>query len=94
MPGFRLYLLQRIRDESHRFAITYHRELRDKRMTRSVLDDISVLGPVRRKRLTKEMGGVRKVQAASPAELRALSWLPDAVADTVYEHLHTPGRSR
>ncbi len=80
-----LYLLQRIRDESHRFAITYHRQLRGKRMTTSVLDGIPGLGPGRRKRLIKELGGVRKVQQASLEELRALSWLPDAVADAVYE---------
>ncbi|MDH3705707.1 MAG: excinuclease ABC subunit UvrC, partial [Acidimicrobiia bacterium] len=89
-----LYLLQRIRDESHRFAITYHRELRNKRMTKSVLDEIPGLGPTRRKRLIKELGGVRKVQAASLDELQALSWLPDSVAEAVYEHLHTPGGVR
>ncbi len=80
-----LYLLQRIRDESHRFAITFHRELRDKRMTISVLDDIAGLGPTRKKRLIKELGGVRRVQQASLEQLRALSWLPDAVAVAVYE---------
>src|SRR5205807_3992415 len=53
-----LYLLQRIRDEAHRFAITYHRQLRGKRMTKSVLDDVPGLGPTRRKRLVKELGGV------------------------------------
>ncbi len=80
-----LYLLQRIRDESHRFAITYHRQLRDKRMTKSVLDDIPGLGPERKKRLIKHFGGVRKVQQAPLDDLRSLSWLPDAVADAVYE---------
>lgn len=80
-----LYLLQRIRDESHRFAITYHRQLRDKRMTKSVLDDIPGLGPGRKKRLIKEFGGVRKVQRASFEELVALSWLPDSVAAAVFE---------
>ena len=83
-----LYLLQRIRDESHRFAISYHRELRGKRMTRSRIDGVPGLGEVRRKRLVKELGGVRKVEAATREELRALSWLPDAVADAVYEKLH------
>ena len=58
-----LYLLQRVRDEAHRFAITYHRQLRGKRMTKSVLDDIPGLGPTRRKRLIKELGGVAGVQA-------------------------------
>ncbi len=80
-----LYLLQRIRDESHRFAITYHRQLRDKRMTKSILDDIPGLGPTRKKRLIAEFGGVRKVQNASRDELLALSWLPDAVACAVYD---------
>ena len=64
-----LYLLQRIRDEAHRFAITYHRELRGKRMTKCVLDDIPGLGETRRKRLMKEMGGVGAVQAASLEDL-------------------------
>ena len=83
-----LYLLQRIRDEAHRFAITYHRELRGKRMTKSVLDDIPGLGPTRRKRLIKELGSVRAVKEAPLDELHALSWLPDAVADAVYEKIH------
>ncbi len=83
-----LYLLQRIRDESHRFAITYHRKLRDKAMTKSVLDDIPGLGPTRKKRLTDEFGGVAKVRKAELAELQALSWLPDAVAEAVYAKTH------
>lgn len=85
-----LYLLQRIRDESHRFAVNYHRQLRGKRMTTSALDGIPGLGPTRRKRLTKEMGGVNAVKKASMEELRALSWLPDAVAEAVHERFHTP----
>jgi len=87
-----LYLLQRIRDEAHRFAITYHRELRGKRMTRSVLDEIPGLGPTRKKRLTKELGGVTAVKRASLEELQALTWLPDAVARAVYDKVHKPGR--
>ena len=83
-----LYLLQRIRDESHRFAIAYHRQLRGKRMTKSALDDIVGLGPTRRKRLIREFGGVRAVQRAELADLQALSWLPDAVALAVYESTH------
>ncbi len=83
-----LYLLQRIRDESHRFAISYHRELRGKRMTSSALDGIAGLGPARRKRLVKELGGVKAVKAASLDQLRSLSWLPEAVADATYSHLH------
>jgi excinuclease ABC subunit C len=83
-----LYLLQQIRDEAHRFAITYHRSLRGKRMTASVLDGIPGLGPSRRKRLAKEMGGAKGVKAASLDTLRELSWLPDSVADAVYDALH------
>ena len=83
-----LYLLQRIRDESHRFAVTYHRQLRSKRMTGSVLDGIMGLGPARRKRLVSVFGGVRAVQKASLEELRALSWLPDEVAEAVYAKAH------
>ncbi|MGH9119794.1 MAG: excinuclease ABC subunit UvrC [Acidimicrobiales bacterium] len=83
-----LYLLQRIRDEAHRFAIDYHRTLRAKRMTRSVLDDVPGLGPTRRKRLLKELGGIRAVKVASRDDLRALSWLPDAVADAVHDKIH------
>ncbi|MFW2382072.1 MAG: excinuclease ABC subunit UvrC [Acidimicrobiales bacterium] len=80
-----LYLMQRIRDESHRFAITYHRQLRNKRMTTSVLDGIPGLGPVRQKRLLKELGSVKKVKQASLENLKALTWLPDDVAEAVYE---------
>ena len=83
-----LYMLQRIRDEAHRFAITYHRQLRGKRMTRSVLDDIKGLGPTRKKRLTRELGGVAGVKRATLDELRALSWLPDDVALAVYVKIH------
>ncbi len=95
-----LYLLQRIRDEAHRFAIDYHRQLRNKRMTTSALDGIPGLGPTRRKRLVAELGGVAAVKHAPLDQLRALPWLPDAVAEAVHEHLHradgpvlgTPGR--
>lgn len=83
-----LYLLQRIRDEAHRFAITFHRERRGKRMTKSVLDDIAGLGPTRRKRLQNELGGVKGVKAASKETLLALPWLPDAVGEAVYEKIH------
>ena len=87
-----LYLLQRLRDESHRFAITYHRQLRNKRMTKSVLDDIPGLGPARRARLVKELGSVKAVKAATEEELVRLSWLPDAVAKQVWHHLHSSQR--
>ena len=86
-----LYMLQRIRDESHRFAITYHRQLRDKRMRKSVLDDIAGLGETRKKRLIREVGSVKSIKAATADELKSLRWLPDNVADAIYEKLHDKG---
>lgn len=83
-----LFMLQRIRDEAHRFANAYHRELRNKRMVTSALDGIEGLGEARRNRLVQAMGGVKAVKAASLDELLALSWLPDDVARAVHAHLH------
>jgi excinuclease ABC subunit C len=83
-----LYLLQQVRDEAHRFAITYHRQLRQKKMTRSVLDDVPGLGPTRRSRLLKEIGSVKKLREQSLDELLALKWLPDRVARELYDRLH------
>ncbi|HVF14437.1 MAG TPA: excinuclease ABC subunit UvrC, partial [Acidimicrobiales bacterium] len=85
-----LYMLQRLRDEAHRFAIAYHRQLRGKRMTTSVLDGIKGLGETRRKRLVKELGGIKAVKEASLDDLLALRWLPDTVGRAVYEKVHGP----
>jgi excinuclease ABC subunit C len=85
-----LYLLQRVRDEAHRFANAFHRELRAKRMTTSVLDGIPGLGPARRKRLVDELGGVGAVKRAPLETLQALPWLPDAVALAVHAKIHPP----
>jgi excinuclease ABC subunit C len=86
-----LYLLQRVRDEAHRFAITFHRERRGKRMTRSILDGIPGLGPTRKARLVKELGGVNAARAATLEQLHALSWLPDTVALAVYDGVRQSG---
>lgn len=83
-----LFLLQRIRDEAHRFANTFHRELRGKRMVSSSLDGISGLGEIRAKRLVKEMGGVNAVKKATMEDLSLLSWLPETVALAIYNHFH------
>jgi excinuclease ABC subunit C len=83
-----LFILQRVRDEAHRFANSFHRELRGKRMVSSQLDGIVGLGEVRAKRLVKEMKGVNAVKNASREELAALSWLPSAVADAIHAHFH------
>ena len=83
-----LYLLQQVRDEAHRFAITYHRQLRDKKMTKSVLDDVPGLGPTRKKRLLKEFGSVKQLRTLEESDLLALSWLPDEVGRAVFTQLH------
>ena len=83
-----LFMLQRIRDEAHRFANTFHRELRGKRMTKSSLDDIPGLGETRKKRLAKELGGVNAVKRASLERCKSLTWLPDSVAETIYPKFH------
>ena len=85
-----LFMLQRIRDEAHRFANTFHRERRSKGMTVSALDDIAGLGEVRKKKLTKAMGGVHAVKKASLDELKAHSFLPDAVAEAIHTKFHSP----
>ena len=85
-----LFMLQRIRDEAHRFANTFHRELRGKRMTTSSLDGIPGLGEARKKKLTQVMGGVNAVKAASLDDLMALSFLPDTVAEAIHIKFHPP----
>jgi excinuclease ABC subunit C len=84
-----LFMLQRIRDEAHRFANTFHRERRSKRMTSSALDDIAGLGDVRRKKLVKALGGVNAVKKAELDELTELTFLPDAVAEAIYTKFHS-----
>ncbi len=85
-----LYLLQRLRDEAHRFAISYHRTLRGKRMTAGALDQVGGLGPKRRSRLIDEFGGLAALRKASKEELLGLSWLPAEVGAAVFDRLHTP----
>jgi len=85
-----LYLLQRLRDEAHRFAISYHRTLRGKRMTLGALDGVSGLGPKRRERLIEQFGGLAELRKVSKEELLGVSWLPAEVGASVFERLHTP----
>ncbi|MGN6414563.1 excinuclease ABC subunit UvrC [Flexivirga sp.] len=82
-----LYLLQRVRDEAHRFAITFHRQRRSKAMTRSVLDDIPGLGAVRRKALLREFGSVKRLRAASVEQIEAVKGIGPALAATVHSQL-------
>lgn len=79
-----LYLVKQVRDESHRFAITFHRELRGKGMTTSILDEVPGVGPVRKKALLKAMGGFRKLRDASLQDILDAHVVPDDVAREVY----------
>lgn len=83
-----LYLLQRIRDESHRVAITAHRRKRSRRSTASALDEIPGLGPAKAKALLKHFGSVRRLRAASVDELRDVSGIGPALAATIHAALH------
>ncbi len=85
-----LYLLQQVRDEAHRFAITYHRQLRAKKMTKSVLDDVPGLGPTRRARLLREHGSVKRLRALTETELVDIPWLPERVGRALHARLHEP----
>jgi excinuclease ABC subunit C len=89
-----LYLLQQVRDEAHRFAVTYHRLRRARRMTQSALDGIPGLGDVRRKKLLRHFGSLKRIRQASVEELRAVPGIPDSVADAVHEALAAGARSR
>jgi excinuclease ABC subunit C len=82
-----LYLLQRVRDEAHRFGITYHRKLRSDRTFKSVLDEIPGIGPKRKQALMKHFGSVRAISAASVEDLAALDGMTRDVAEKVKEYI-------
>ncbi|STD36588.1 excinuclease ABC subunit C [Corynebacterium striatum] len=84
-----LFLLQQIRDEAHRFAITYHRQQRSKRMRSSVLDSVPGLGPQRRTDLVKHFGSVKKLKEASVEQIAAVKGFGPKLASVVFEHLHS-----
>jgi excinuclease ABC subunit C len=86
-----LYLVQRIRDEAHRFAITYHRDVRGKRALRSELDDIAGIGPGRKKALLKRFGSVRRIREASVDEVAATPGISRDLAERLKSHLAREG---
>jgi excinuclease ABC subunit C len=88
-----LHTLQRIRDEAHRFAITYHKKLRNRRTIQSVLDAIPGVGPTIRTSLLKTLGSARRVREASVAELAAVPKVTPKMAQKIHEHFHPPAGS-
>jgi excinuclease ABC subunit C len=83
-----LFLLERVRDEAHRFAITYHRELRRRRALRSVLEEIPGIGAVRKRALLQHFGSLKRVRAATPDELAAVPGLDARSAGQVFAFFH------
>jgi excinuclease ABC subunit C len=86
-----LYLLQRIRDEAHRFAITHHRSRRSKSMVESLLDDVPGLGEVRRKSLLRQFGSLKKLRAATVDEIAAVPGIGPRTADAIVVALAEQG---
>jgi excinuclease ABC subunit C len=87
-----LQLLQRVRDEAHRFAITHHRIRRDKAMTESIMDDLPGIGPTRKRALLQHFGSPEAVMGATREELEAVPGVPAKVARDLYHHLNRTGR--
>ncbi|CAM3256623.1 excinuclease ABC subunit UvrC [Stackebrandtia soli] len=85
-----LYLLQRVRDEAHRFAISLHRKRRGKRATVSELDSVPGLGPTRRKALLKEFGSVKRLREATTEQIQGVPGIGPALAETILRTLGTP----
>jgi len=83
-----LFLVQRIRDEAHRFAITYHRSVRGKAMTASAFDEIAGIGPARRKALLLRFGSLKKVREASVTELAEVGGISESLAQSLWDALH------
>jgi excinuclease ABC subunit C len=90
-----LFLLQRVRDEAHRFAITFHRELRNRERLRSTLDDVPGIGPERRRRLLRHFGSARRLAEATPEEIATVPGINATLAAAVAERLREkPPRRR
>ena len=86
-----LQLLQRVRDEAHRFAITHHRSRRDKAMTASILDELPGVGPARKRALLAHFGSPDAILAATAEELEAVPGVPGKLARELYRELHRTG---
>ena len=86
-----LRLLQRVRDEAHRFAITFHRARRDRDLTRSLLDELPGVGPARKRALLNHFGSPEQVARASREELEAVPGIPGKLARDIYRQLNRTG---
>ena len=87
-----LRLLKRVRDEAHRFALDFHRQRRDRAMTRSLLDDLPGVGPVRKRALLNHFGSPERLVDASREELEAVPGIPGKLARQIHRQLHKAGR--
>jgi excinuclease ABC subunit C len=87
-----LRLLQRVRDEAHRFALDFHRRRRDQAMTHSLLDELRGVGPVRKRALLSHFGSPERLVGASRAELEAVPGIPGKLAREIHRQLHKAGR--
>jgi excinuclease ABC subunit C len=87
-----LRLLQRVRDEAHRFALDFHRQRRDQAMTHSLLDELSGVGPVRKRALLTHFGSPERLVGASREELEAVPGIPGKLARQIHRQLHKAGR--
>src|SRR6478672_138926 len=90
-PG--LHLLQRIRDEAHRFALGFHRQRRDAKARESIFDTLPGVGPARRRALLRHFGSAERVLAASQEELEGVPGIPERTARSIYAQLHKAGRA-
>lgn len=84
-----LYLIKQVRDEAHRFAITFHRELRDKAMTVSILDEVEGVGPVRKRAIMKRFGSMKRLREASVEDIASVQGVSVDVAQAVYDTLRS-----
>jgi excinuclease ABC subunit C len=88
-PG--LHLLQRVRDEAHRFALGFHRQRRDAKARESIFDTLQGVGPARRRALLQHFGSAERFLAATQEELEGVPGIPERTARSIYSQLHRAG---
>ncbi|MFW5986102.1 MAG: helix-hairpin-helix domain-containing protein, partial [Halanaerobiales bacterium] len=88
-----LQLLQHVRDEAHRFAVNYHRKLRSRRLTHSMLDKIPGVGPQRRQALLRHFGSLEKIKKANISRLKEVDGISDKTARKIYDFLRENTRA-